>query len=212
MLNIKHCDFVIFAYRIYATNRNYEINERYSQSAKKFPLLIYANSGEVIERKARLRVLEWRNSNAKYFQSRSFILKVLALSHLAPNAWSFPTSRSHHSLYPHTNCTLCTPAVLATYESSARKITKFPGSRLKSSRQFYHFFVSPVLCFLITCVTLLTTSLFGYCVIPWTTKIISRKKYDIWLLFNNIGLLQIWTIEYLIRLQYNFSTQKFRIN
>jgi len=53
---------------------------------KSFDLLIYAdlNSGEAIaltQTNAK-RDFEWRSSNAKYFQSRSFMYEVLTLSHL----------------------------------------------------------------------------------------------------------------------------------
>lgn len=105
---------------------------------KSFNLLIYAVSYEAIERKTWVRALQWRNSNAKYFQSRSFMLEVLALSHLAPNAWSFSTSRPPsftptHKLHP-----LHPP--LFSLRMNLREITKFPGSRLRSLRHFYLFF------------------------------------------------------------------------
>jgi len=105
-----------------------------------------------------------------------------------------PFRRVHHSLHPHTNCTLCIPRCARYVWILCQENNKVPGLETEKFATVLSLFLFPVLCFLITCVTLLTTSLFGYYVIPWTTKIISRKKHDIlaWYLIGYsliIGLL-----------------------
>lgn len=152
-------------------------------------------------RNARLRVPEWRNSNAKYFQSRSFMLEVLALNHLAPDSWTFSTV-APTILYTHTQiASFAPPLCLLRIWILYQRNNKVPELETEKFATVLSLFLSPVLCFLITCVTLLTTSLFVHRVIPRATKsYLSQKAWYLWLLFNNIEtIVQIRTMEYLIK-------------
>lgn len=128
---------------------------------KSFDLLIYADCRKAIEREVRLRTKG--RETAKYFQSCSFTPEVLALSHLAlPTPDSF-LHRGRRPCKPYPLAPSPAP-MLTAYESTARKITKFSNSSLKSSRQFCHFFVllPPILCFSVACRASLTAPTFAY--------------------------------------------------
>jgi len=110
--------------------------------------------GQAIDRKARLSPPRKAETATRgYFQSRTFTPRSSRIENRLPPRCPFlPYANSRPSSSPplpfpgamQTAPRLQSRPVLgAAYESFARKITKFPSSRLKSSRRFYHIFPFP---------------------------------------------------------------------